>query len=53
MSNSQETIYKTMETAGAAGVASGITVIVIGIAAGVLMIINGAKLLARKRNVLM
>ncbi len=46
-----EKAYKAMGLAGAAGIAVGIVVTVVGIAAGVISIISGARLLKReKRN---
>ncbi|MDO4519021.1 MAG: hypothetical protein Q4B47_01800 [Eubacteriales bacterium] len=46
-----EKTYKTMSTVGAGNVALGIVVLVTGIAAGILMIINGASLLARRKDI--
>lgn len=43
-----EKVYKSMSRVGAGSVATGIVVLVTGVAAGVLMIIAGAKLLARR-----
>ena len=48
----QELIYKTMNNAGAVAIATGIVSTVIGVSAGVVMIITGAKLLMRKRHVI-
>ena len=48
----QELIYKTMNNAGAISIAAGIVTTVIGVAAGVVMIVTGAKLLMRKRHVI-
>lgn len=50
--NQQEKLYKTMERAGVSSIVLGIIVLVIGIAAGVLTIINGARLLKRKSSVM-
>ena len=50
--NQQELIYKTMNNAGAASIAAGIVAAVAGLATGCVMIIMGAKLLIRKRNVI-
>ncbi len=47
-----EKIYKTMGSAGAAGIAVGIVVLVTGIASGILMIVHGAKLLQSRMNLL-
>jgi len=41
----EEKIYKTMGRCGAWNIAVGVVVIVIGIAAGVIAILNGAKLI--------
>ena len=45
-----EKAYKAMGLAGAAGIAVGIVVTVIGIAAGVISIISGARLLKEKKG---
>lgn len=47
-----EKIYKTMSRCGALNLAVGITVLVTGVAAGILMILGGAKLLKRKSDIL-
>nr|WP_296156371.1 hypothetical protein [uncultured Blautia sp.] len=47
-----EKIYKTMSRTGACSVAVGIVTLVTGIAAGVMMIISGARLLKRKSDIL-
>ena len=43
-----ERIYKTMRNTGAASIAVGIVVASVGLAAGIIAIINGALLLKRK-----
>ena len=48
-----EKAYKAMGLAGAAGIAVGIVVTVIGIAAGVISIISGARLLKERRNLIL
>ena len=48
-----EKIYKTMSTSGACNLAGGIVVLVTGAAAGILMIISGAKLIKRKADILL
>ena len=49
-----EKAYKAMGLAGAAGIAVGIVVTVVGIAAGVISIISGARLLKEKeRNLIL
>lgn len=45
-----ERAFKTMKTAGAANIAIGIVVIVVGVTAGILAIISGAKLLQNKKD---
>ncbi len=47
-----EKIYKTMGNAGACDLALGIVILVAGITAGVLMIVNGARLLKGKSELL-
>lgn len=43
-----ERVYKTMKNVGAANISIGIVLIVLGLASGILNIIAGGKLLARK-----
>ena len=45
-----EKAYKTMSFAGAAGIATGIVMIAVAIAAGVIMIVSGARLLKDKKG---
>jgi hypothetical protein len=45
-----ERVYKTMKSVGACNLVLGILLIVGGIAAGVAVIINGAKLLSAKSD---
>ena len=47
-----EKIYTTLSRTGACSVAVGIVTLVTGIAAGVMMIISGARLLKRKSDIL-
>ncbi|MFG6332299.1 MAG: hypothetical protein K1W28_10830 [Lachnospiraceae bacterium] len=47
-----EKIYKTMGTVGAGDLALGIIVLVTGIVTGVLMIVNGARLLKGKSDLM-
>ena len=47
-----EKVYKTMTGAGAGNIAVGIVVLVTGIVSGSLMIVNGARLLKRKSEIL-
>lgn len=48
----QEKIYKVMGSAGAAALTLGICVLVGGIATGILLIIQGGRLLKNKGNVI-
>ena len=48
----EEKVYKTMRGAGAANVILGILTIVLGVGTGVLLIVSGAKLLARKSYII-
>ena len=47
----QEMIYRTMNNTGALNIAFGTAVAAMGIAAGTVLIITGAKLLLRKKYV--
>ena len=47
-----EKIYKTMTRTGPCSLAVGIVTLVTGAAAGILMIISGARLLKRKSDIL-
>lgn len=47
-----EKAYKTMGLAGGAGIAVGIVVAVIGVAAGIISIISGARLLKERKGLL-
>lgn len=46
----EEKIYKTMGSTGTTNLVIGICVLVVGIASGVLLIINGARLLSKKNK---
>ena len=46
-----EKTYRTMRSTGAGNIALGIIVMVTGIAAGILAIINGARLLRDKKKI--
>lgn len=52
MMNEQEKVYKTIGRAGMSSIIIGIVVVVTGVTAGVLTIINGARLLKRKGRVM-
>ena len=47
-----EKIYKTMASSGAGSLPLGIVVLVTGLVTGILMIVNGARLLRRKSEIL-
>ena len=47
-----EHTYKVLGSTGALNIAFGVISIVIGIAAGVLLIISGAKILGSRKNVI-
>ena len=47
-----EKLYKTLGLTGAANIAVGIVIIVVGIAAGILSIVTGAKLKKRKKGMM-
>ncbi len=47
-----EKTYKTMTTVGAGNIAIGIVMLVTGITCGVLAIVNGAKMLKRKSEII-
>ncbi len=49
---SGEKTYTVMNSGGVTALASGIVVIVIGVAAGIMMIVTGARLLAGKKDIL-
>ena len=49
---SKEKIYKTMSSTGAANLAIGICVLVGGIVSGILLIVNGARLLKHKGKIM-
>lgn len=48
----EESAYKTMKSGGVFNLVMGILIIVAGLAAGVALIVNGARLLARKSDLL-
>lgn len=47
-----EKIYSTMKAVGIGNLVTGILIIVLGVAGGILMIISGAKLLKKKSDIL-
>ena len=46
-----EKAYKTMRSAGAGSIVLGIIMIVTGVAAGIISVINGARLLKNKNGI--
>lgn len=47
-----EKAYRTMQNSGAGSIAVGIIILTVGIAAGVISIINGASLLRNKKEII-
>ncbi len=47
-----EKLFKSIKRSGSGALVAGIVILCVGIATGVLMIINGAKLLAAKADTL-
>ncbi len=47
-----EKTYKTMNNTGAGSIAVGIIVLVCGVACGILSIVNGARLLRKKSEII-
>ena len=47
-----EAVYNTLSRAGGISLASGIVICFVGIVTGIVMIVVGAKLLLRRRDVL-
>ncbi len=47
-----ERLYRKMGNAGAVSISVGIITIVFGIAAGVMIVVNGAKILANRKTLL-
>lgn len=47
-----EKVYKTMGRVGAGNIALGIIMIVVGVAAGILTIVGGARLIGNKKNII-
>ncbi|MFI3177017.1 MAG: hypothetical protein R3Y67_05945 [Eubacteriales bacterium] len=47
-----EELYKSMKSVGALNIALGVVVLIVGIAAGVMMLIGGSKLLTTKSKIL-
>ena len=51
--NENEKIYRTLSATGAGDIVIGILVIVVGLSAGVIAIVNGARLLASRENIML
>lgn len=49
----QEKVYKLMGSTGAACLAVGICVLVTGVTSGVLMVVNGGRLLKNRKKILL
>lgn len=47
-----ERVYKKMKSIGASSLVFGIVVLVVGIASGIMLIINGSRLLSHKSETL-
>ena len=47
-----EKVYKTMTTTGACSIVVGIIIIVSGVVCGILSIVNGARLLKKKSEII-
>lgn len=48
----EEKVYKTMRGTGVTNMVLGLLCIAVGVASGVLLLISGSKLLARKSDIL-
>lgn len=46
-----ERVYKTMRNTGAASIAVGIVIAIVGLTTGIIAIVNGAMLLKRKAEI--
>lgn len=46
-----EKVYKTMRNTGAASIALGVTIAVVGLTTGIIAIVNGALLMKRKSEI--
>lgn len=52
MGRSGEKTYRVMRGTGAVNITLGIISIVVGVSAGILLLISGAKLLSNKKNIM-
>lgn len=50
--NENAKIYRTLSATGAGDIVIGVLVIAVGMAAGVIAIVNGARLLASRKHIL-
>ena len=50
--NENEKIYKSMTVSGVMAIITGIVVLCVGLAAGVVMIISGGKLMSRRNDMI-
>ena len=48
-----EKIYRTMSATGAGDIVIGILIITVGVAAGIIAIVNGARLLCSRKNIML
>lgn len=48
-----EKIYRTLTATGAGDIVLGIVMVVVGLSAGILAIVNGARLLSSRKNVML
>lgn len=48
----EEKVYKSLSSSGVMGIVVGVLTIATGVVLGVLMIVNGSKLLAERKDVL-
>lgn len=48
-----ERIYKSLKRAGVANLVLGIIVLVTGLVTGILMVVNGGRLLSNKKHILL
>lgn len=51
--NENEKIYRTLSSTGAGDIVIGILVIVVGLTAGIIAIVNGARLLVSRKNIML
>lgn len=49
----EEKLYKTISSTGAASLAIGICILATGVASGILLIVNGGRLLKSRKKILL